>query len=224
MAFSDWSVYQNVNPVGASVSIAAPLVATGSLDITGSLTDPNYVNLLPSFASAIPRAFTKGTVRTLIRYEAGTFIPANEKDFGILCMQSQEDLTLGVGAAYGGLAHAIFPAGFEFRIVKYNAGLTDTPQVLASTVVPEPYVIGTDIIALELEWVSDVINLGGVRLTLRRGIGALTDFSNLVTVLDIIDVPGPLTATTGEGLCFVDNQGAELNTALFDQTQTSEYV
>jgi hypothetical protein len=223
VAFTDWDVYQNGNPQGASIEEGTPISGLGSLRLEGSLTDPNFINLLPSDSSGIPHGFTKGKLRTLFRIDVLSFDSINEKDFGITCLQDQDNLSGGSGSAYGGVAHAE-SGGLTFRIVKYTGGLSALPIELASSVVPDGYVVGTDIVALEFEWVADLTTLGGTQLILRRGVGAATDFSNLSDIVEVFEVNSPYISSVGEGLCFVDDEGSESSIVVWDKTESFKYL
>lgn len=204
MAFADWDVYNVAATV--NIDVASPIVGTGSL----RLADPDIAsaraNLVPKITSALPHALLKGKMRQLVKVVA----KGGGGMFGIAAMQSARDLTAAGTAAYLGV---LLPANGVVRILKVTNGL-EFQTVLASAT----YAMDEGgIYAIELEWVVDVVELGGTRLIMRTG--TALNFSDLVEVLSYTDISAPLITTLGEGPCMTSPGAANLADCRIDQTR-----
>lgn len=90
------------------------------------------------------------------------------------------------------------PANFELQIRKLSAGLTSSTQ-LATAGSTFSLAIAPAFVVIEVQWIVDITNLGGVNIVVKRG--TLADWSDLAEEanLDIVDTSSPLQTSVGEG-------------------------
>ena len=118
---------------------------------------------------------------------ARTESSSNSHAYGLVCMQSAEDLTAG-GSAYG-----LRWRGDELDLVKTTSG-TAGFSVLATVAITQ----GTGVNAIQLDWIGNQQGmLGGTSLA--GWYGTASDFSDLTQVLAYVDSVSPLTTTAGQG-------------------------
>lgn len=219
MALVDWNIFKDNSNIVSGVDFMTPIAGVGSLFINRGINGNSTVNIVPTDAGIHPHGRNDGRLRTLIRWDAqGGSTTTQGVWAGVLCLQSQDDLTQGVGSAYG---FGLFTSeGFQtpaFRLYKFNNtgvnGLFPPGTILeAVNLVDVPSLsIGIGIpYAIQIEWITDFAILGGTQLIC--SVGAALDFSDLTPIISYIDITSPILAGVSEGL--VANMKS--STAVFD--------
>lgn len=218
MALADWTT--NFSGVTVSLEITTPLVGNGSLKHVvpaGSHTANMY---LTNFA----KGFTKGRIRTLLRYVVRPSANA-QCGSGIIFMQSNLNpvttasnyykFFLGPGTAGGS------PGTQYWQLTKHTSRtLVQTPSnILVET--SSETAANNDYWPIQIEWIVDLAGLGGTRLTASKGTKNSTDFNTLATIYDHLDTSTPHTTSVGEGL-FTVAYGTGVFTTIFDETSIYE--
>jgi len=208
MALADWVVNKTGTEVIAhSIDVATPMIGDGSLNLSHS--GPNGPGGLNMYLGApFSKGFTKGRIRTLIRWDTGGTIQVGDTlvHSGVIFLQDQLDVsdttgnfyTLGIGSAKTG-------GDFKIRIVKHNIGLNNIGETSRTEIftkntggVHPPS--ADDFWPIEIEWVVDIPGLGGTRLIAREGTKNSLDFGTLIDIYDAVDVSSPLTTSVAEGV------------------------
>lgn len=208
-----FTTYMSVAGMFAGIDPLTPIDGSGSLSLHRNGTAGRYCNMVRAQA---PSAFTSGRIR--FRCALKTLDTAAAQ-FGVLFQQSQADMTGASGSAYGVISLSQAGAGgvnTNWTIRKYTAGLpTGSNLAIGNLVVFNAGVANVQ--SIEVTWILDLANLGGLRITVKRGV--LRDFSDLVLEpnLDIIVTSSVLTTSVGEGPCLAlggttDNRNPLLDT------------
>lgn len=186
-----FTIYRANASMLVALDPTVPLLGTASLRINRNGTTGQFANLVRLTS---PRAFTSGRARWLI---GARTLQTNDR-IGFVCQQSQEDLTGGAGAAYAlNLLMASSGAGtWTPSLARMTAGL-GTFTTLATGTNFTMAAAGKK--ALELTWILDQANLGGIQLQVK--LGNNTDYSDLAldSALNIIVTSSVLTTSAGEG-------------------------
>lgn len=206
MAFSDWDFFGP--PTEALQPSSAAIVGSSSLEVTGNNSQAWQGQLNSGFS----RGFTIGKIRTLMNVES-TSDPTNLYP-GIFCMSESENVTAITNDLY---AVAVNPNNVSgnVQLKKLNNGILDfdSESVLGSSQID--FTVGNTI-ALELEWLADVDQIGGVLLRVRTG--TELDYSDLSEVITYVDVSSPYTSTFAEGIMCHFQSGVGVSVILFDET------
>lgn len=240
MALSDWTQTSS-GPAGTvSIDVATPIVGSGSLlyaHAAGSATRAGHTWVLtsPPFSTG----FTKGRIRSLIRWVDGGQIAIDGRDWqaGIICMMSAADVTVDGGGegCYTwaiGSGHNVATNQMEVCLYKHTDGLAGATAT--HTTIHEENTLGAhppsadDFWPVELEWQADLAGLGGTRLIGRMGTKNSTDFGTLTDLIDHIDTSSPHLTSVGEGVAYFKGHSAGGQTPpfswAFDQTSVFELV
>lgn len=214
MAFGDWDFFNDGQGTQA-LDLSDPLVGNGSLRFqNGSTSNSDHHMTAMLKAASFTLGITKGRIRSLIQIEKGghASIPNSDRlHFGVGCMRNLTGVEMsatGGGQLYiGGLAKNFVADEWEFGISRLTLGIPTSLDMIGGggtgqTVVASGGTItltDQDILPIQLEWILDIAQLGGIRLTLSRGNVNDLNFANLATVLDVVD-PGALTTANAEGI------------------------
>jgi len=218
MSLSQWEVIQSNASLYVGLDIGAPLVGAGSLRI-------DYLQLQTTIAAATlrlgssfaQRGFVKGQARTLMQVQSYPLSTAFRH--GMVCMMSTANVTAAGTACY---VAGVRAQPISWEIMKYTNGLLAAGTSLGSTTTSFPS--AGSVSALELTWQYDPVQFdGGIALVLKAG--TALDFSNLVTLLSVVDITAPLSTSVGEGLVSLHaDVAAGPPVVLFDQTSLTPLV
>jgi hypothetical protein len=211
MAFADWDFYNNAAGTQA-LDLTNPLVGNGSLRYqSASTTIAQHTMTAHLKAQSFTLGVAKGRIRTLVQIEAGGVAIQNNRGnhAGMIAMRS-----LSVGSAHDAVGGALYFAGivkraadndWELFLAKHTTGVPNTMPTASggnTTIFGSPIpiaLVDQSIIPIQFEWVLDLTQLGGIRLTLSRGNIGDTTFVNLATAIDVVDASA-LTTANAEGL------------------------
>ena len=240
MALSDWTSYTDGGTIGGGspqgsvfTDIVTPIDGTGSVALTHAPSNEfQSINLVPA---TLPKGFEAGRMRTLIRIDDLDDPSMQENHFGILFMQSQENMADfdGGGQSYG-LSLSV-GEGFSpqsFRLWKFTGGLNggsgtlDTMQILDSVALPFTLTSGI-VVGIEVEWRTEpevISEIGGALIICRAG--EETDFSDLQDLITFTDTTSPYTTTVAEGIFagFKNQMASGNNRVTFDLTTLVEII
>jgi hypothetical protein len=218
MSYSDWEFFGSNSPtLSFSINVLTPIIGLGSGRL-GSTSLPgggSIGNINVTTASLLTEAVPRGKLRSLFRY---TSLPGTNSIFGFLCMQTSTNLSTSTGSFY---SLTVQGDGF-LKLVKVVGGnvfsiLTGTPGLVRFNFDSVPFSVGNNtVFSLELEWIADATELGGVALFCRTGFA--TDFSDLVTVMSYLDVTAPIFTTVSEGIGIHEQSSEGPYFIDFDQT------
>ena len=204
MAFSNWTFltgsanyFAHLSEPGFPDSLSE---GTGALIIhntTGTLGGGvvGYVNT--STDSFLQLGLLKGSIRSLFR--RGDDASVVDHFAGLFCMAS--DLNAhNTGQLYG--LHVELMASNNIQLRKGSSGgvlgVGTVGTQLGSTFTADFQGAGS-IVALELSWnAEEQSSLGGTELVVRMGFEQ--DFSDLVTIINVVDTTSPLTTSVAEGI------------------------
>ncbi len=221
MPLSNWTVYQTGTPaVGILTQISDPIAFTptfgsGSLRVEQYGLGDGFVNMYNT-TYPLELGLLKGRYRSILRPRA--FTGSTHYSAGFVCMQSQTNLTGGVGSCY--FAHLTVQAtgaSAQFVIRKFSTtGLQR--NLLASTTLYTGLDLGSVLgqnICLEVEWDAS----GGVEciLTLRQALNS-ADFDDLVEETTVTDSVSPLLVSTAEGIAFTNGTISGTTSWILDST------
>lgn len=213
MAFLDWDRYTVGSPTVA-LNLATPIIDLGSLHLRCLATEK--VLLLNTLYSG---GLTKGIMRSLFRVDAITGPDAYR--YGFSLFQSSANIT-AAGYAYQFAIEAEQTLSSNTVVFDICTAGLDEVRTRYFSGTPFTRIEGTTIVALELEWAYEPVQLGGTRFILREGHGLNTDFSNLVQrqILEFYPGVGPgnppfLVTAGGDGL-FVTGETTPDSTVLVD--------
>jgi hypothetical protein len=232
MGLADW--IQNKSgtlTINVALDVGSPIVDSGSLSIdhdgeaaTGGLN--MYLD------TPFSKGFTKGRIRQIVRYDSGGVIPSTvlNTNCGIVCMQSQLDVSNITGSCYTwgmGSGDTTGSGQAGTILTKLTAGMNNTTGIteLFKANVPGFAPSAGDFWTMELEWVADLAGLGGTRLIGRVGTKNSLDFGTLVDAVDFLDTTSPLLASVAEGVYMKKmDVTADTNDWTLDQTSVFELV
>lgn len=212
MTLQQWTIDKTEAGMTAVIDSVTPIDGTGSLQFDRGSASGSDISITASPRELFAQGFTSGRCRHLFRVDAHS--GSTGSYCGIVVQKSQENLTAGAGSAYGWIIRSsttsgIGGNGWFLHLMKYSAGLVDynvadvTEDRLADVGLTA-VTLGTAF-AMELEWLLDVPNLGGVRLIGRYGV----DFDNLTDVRTYVDTSSPLETSVNEGpLMFCQSTGS----------------
>ena len=207
MPLADWDFFQSVG-ANQGLNLVGPIVGTSSLTATGT----SFIEWHAQRNNTFSRGFDKGKVRTLMRtnsigFSVSSFLP------GIFCLSDVEDITPGGTSFYCVIAKPQNVAN-NVKLKKINDGIGDIDSTTSLIEGTKDFSVGTTI-ALELEWIADLVTLGGTLLTVR--VGDALDYSDLAPLMSIVDTTSPYTTGFAEGLVLqTDNSG--VYDMFFDET------
>lgn len=238
MAFADWTQVLTGN-MTSSLDLGSPINGAGSLLCSRTSTSTNTSNEANMHLNtgSFTVGVTKGRIRSLIQIEnSGVGAMTAHYAAIIACMYDPAFSTTTT-------ANDGYIAGFTvqsdgdqaIRIMKCGVGIASGTsfdfalQITGNLAQVKPFgpLVDQDILPIEFEWVLDVPNLGGIRLTFRRGNVGDTDFSNLSTILDVIDAASPHTVASFEGLVTYNGgsgSGGTGSGVRWDDTTVSELL
>lgn len=203
MSLGDWT---QVNAAAVptnliiSLEIAAPLVGNGSLKFVNLGTPTASANM---YLTSLAKGFSKGRIRTLmqvkVRPNTGRYNGA-----GLCFLQSQLTIattnanyyTFGLNQATSGA-----PGSMAWVLAKNtNHTLQVDPFGAIIDEATLETVAAGDYWPMQVQWIADVVNIGGTRITCSRGTKNSTDFNTLAVIIDTIDTISPFVTSVGEGL------------------------
>lgn len=202
----DFTFYKSDPAILVALETSTPLVGTGSLRMYRNLAASGRANGVRATGN---RAFTSGRARWLCRVNG--FLLGD--CIGFAFNQSYVDVT-STGTGYNCYWSISNNASLHtLRLDRMTSGLVTGVNLAASPAFA--WAIDTTM-ALEVSWVVDLVNLGGIRFNVKRG--AAPDFSDLVDVANLTNVlvtTNLHTTSMGEGPAW---SGGPTNqySALFD--------
>ena len=208
MALTDWSILKSDLTIKAALTQIAPIAGGSSLFLSdnGAPGNPQAV-LLRSLSSEKGLLF--GKLSGLFRLDQ-----VNGAGVGFVFMMDRENITGDFGQFYGLFVGKTRIAATEIVLSKFLHGLQGAETLLAfSSYVP------SGVCALEVEWRSDLGNIGGTRIIIRSSdptIDAI-DYNNLTTVYDQVDSTSPFVITHAEGIAYHNVLGGA-NSFIVDKT------
>lgn len=217
MALSDWQQNFLAFPGNMIIvyEVLTPLVGTGSAKFSYTNTSVGHIDLSAK-VGAIPGetyALSHGRIRTLVKphFNAGNFFQ------GIYFMASQSYIASSTGAYY---AVNVNGAALNFQVRKQTSGGMSGFNTSSTLGSGGAWVAGNTY-GLEVEWHQDIPNLNGVFITVK--VGSALNFSDLTTIITLLDTSTPLSTTLGEGL-FVSNLASASGSTLFDDTRLTRLI
>ena len=225
MAFADHEFDKSDPGITNVIDVADPINGNGALrvDNAGNEAAPAINILNERLNTNFQRGLIDGKIRTRFHISDHELAVTREGEYGIYCMASQLDLTLGAGAAYAFVLHV--DTDFDWRLVEYASGISiggGRIDHASGSTVGAPALDKN--MVMELDWVLDLDNIGGIRLTCRAAAG--TDFSLLETVYTVT-LGSPLLTSVSEGLLYGDLEGAsalDLKRIYFQDTFYANFV
>ena len=214
MSFSQWERF-TAGSVAFSLDTITTIVGASSLKLASTIA--GQANTLPSLSSLLPHAFTRGAIRTLIK----TVTLPSQIQVGLYCMANTRSAIQGVSRSsyYVHFKNTGVSTG-EIRILKNSGGIGGASSVLSTfSTTNKP---NGSIFSLEFQWEVLIDEIGGVDLIVRTGL--LTDFSDLIDVIHIVDTSSPLILTQGEGIAANDPTGVNAWDVRYDQTTLYKIV
>jgi hypothetical protein len=192
MALADWNFYNTTGgQLTLSINVLTPLVNVGSGRIGGNVSSANAFNLVVSNASGRAKGVTRGKLRSLFRYN--DFFSSNR--LGLMFLQSVENIS-GSGTGPNFYRANITGDGYLYLSKNTNGGIGNSHGTTLASVAFDPGI--NTIFSLEVEWIADIAELGGVAMFVRCGFA--TDYSDLTTVITYLDVFSPFTTSVAEGI------------------------
>jgi len=215
MALTDFTFYTTEAGQEVALTSTNPILGTSSLRVrrhtaTGTNLACNGLRAAPA-----ERGFVRGRLRTALRLETHT--GTIDHGLGLLCMQSQTNLSSGAGSAYGLMLRTSTTGGLidSLRLLRYTAGLAaPTSNILASYAVN--LALGTTV-CLALEWRFDP---GRNEIRLTGYFSPTFTFPTqpiLPQVLTTVVTSGALSTSVGEGVGIFIN-GAGDHASVFGET------
>jgi hypothetical protein len=193
--FSDWQFFTANARINFSLDLVNPIIGTSSLKalLNNSAGDPG--NGVVTVASGRTKGIEQGRMRTLIRTNTSATGGANANRYGIVCLQSANDMSIGSPNGYF--------LGYQYILSDFTiwrlTGQTLGSGLSIATLEASSWVTLGTTFAFMAEWIVDIANLGGVYFAISSG--AATDFSDLAVRLTHIDPTGLAhTAGIAEGL------------------------
>ena len=192
MALSDWTQYVNQN-WSFLINVTTPIVSsgTGRLAFAPANSGSSYSNIVVTALSGRTKGVVKGKLRTLFRYDvppsAGT-----QNTFGLVFMMGNENIN---SASNNYRVQYNFTTGRIELIKSIGAGPAGG-SLLAQGPLFTP---GNNVtFSLEVEWIKDITELGGVAIFVKSGLA--TDYSDLGSVVTYLDATSPLLISVAESI------------------------
>lgn len=216
MSFAQWnknvsdSIYTSV-----ALDLATPIGGLASVALN-SVTASAALYLTPSNTSGFTKGIEKGKLRTLVNLKSST---SNGCGFGLVIMVVSETIVTTAGPFY---RYELFSNG-TYALARSNTNILNvgSPNVTlnsGSTGIAQNVTYG-----IEIEWVADPVNLGGVSLVIRKG--TAIDFSNMVVLGQVLDMGAQVLGTSNsEGIYLRGYTSGGAVRVLFDTTQLYEFV
>jgi len=195
--YADFDYYISDPEAIAILDFTEPIDGDSSLLVSKSVTGVSSprVSFAPKTAVYPSQGLTLGRLRVRI-----TGVPdSGTPGFGLLCLQSQRNLTGSSGAAYGLQFHGSSP--HLLQLIKYTNGMLGGYALLASAGIT----IGA-VHALQLDW---AVAEDASWVVLYGWYGQASDYSDVERLLFYQDITSPLVTTVTEG-GFYDDAGSGL--------------
>jgi hypothetical protein len=233
MAVTDWDIYKSDSGAIVSLDTATPMEGSSSvvLDVAGTLGDSSreHIALIPSDSSGLPHGFTTARLRSLIRVR-NTSTGSSNRSYGFVFQQSQDNITGITGECYMARLHIPqSPVARKVSLLKCTQGFNvvdifdNAPGTTLLAEVPLSFggsIVDDDIIPFEVEWITDLIQLNGIQVSIRHGNLNDTDFTNLNAsspVITFVDTSAPFITTVGEGIAIRHGGEAAFDTTILFQ-------
>lgn len=206
VAFADFDYYTSSANAVAIHDLITRIDGSGSLLL---FSDSSSISEVINFAAKTSVVATQGYAKGLVQiYMDPTILSSNSQGFGLLCMQSQRDMTTS-GSAYGLIWRQ---QAATLELFKCTNGLDDGANItiLASTG------LSGSAAGLQLAW-SQAADMSSVALIASAGVAE--DFSDLATLLTYQDTNSPLTAHVTEG-AFYNGGGSSADFSIYADLMT----
>ena len=197
----DWVIYRDNTEMTALIHLGSGIIAgTGTLELRELTTGAwNQIHLIRATS---PSAFVSGRCRWLTARSGGSLGDV----WGFQFCQSQADLTGGSGLSYLATLHQP-GATRNVRLYRCSAGLNTKTLLVDAPAFTMP---DGDIVAMEVQWLLDVQNLGGMHIRIRNSdpydtlpVGWTWEEILINTPVSYLDLSGYLTSSVGEGPVFI---------------------
>lgn len=208
MAFADWQFSDN-EVANAQLDLVNPIAGLSSLRFF-TTSGGRWVGVVTD-ASLLTKGIEQGRLRTLIR-NSGSWTSQGWGIYAMLSAVTESDATNDFYCVR-------ILSGTELALAKgTNSNIGGGSTIVLNSA--HTFSSATSY-AIQLEWITDVANLGGVYL--RADLGTALDFSNLVLSSHVVDSTAPINSTTiAEGIGGFNSVGSR--TIHWDQTSLYELV
>jgi hypothetical protein len=195
----------------ALIDNTSPIVGAYSLTLT-STGGSDVAYLTPTNVSGLTKGIEQGRLRTLTRPRSTM---TNGYGFGLVCMGSADN----IGTSNGDFYRFEFFSTGSYGLVRANGNTlaTGTPGTVLISSTATTLTVNT-IYSMEMEWVADQVNLGGVYISLKKG--TATNFSDLALLSQLTDSNyQQLITSAGEGIYLRGYTSVSEAKVSFDNTQ-----
>jgi hypothetical protein len=199
----DFTFYKVNASLLIALETASPILGTGSLKMAhNNAAGLHYAN---GVRAAGNKAFPSGRVRFLARLDGfglGTVL-------GFAFNQSQPDLTSSGTAYLFYWSVSNVNTTHQLQIARCTAGIPTRTTLFTG---PNFTLNAGVTTALECSWVTDLVNLGGIRFSVKQG--SATNYSDLADVAGLTNVLTTttlLTTSVGEGPAWYGGPTTQFN-------------
>lgn len=206
VAFADFDYYTSSANAVAIHDLVTRIDGSGSLLLfSDSSSASEVINFAPKTSVVAAQGLSLGIIQIYIDVD---ILSSNSQGAGLLCMQSQRDMTTG-GSAYGVVWRENAAA---IDLFKCTNGLDDA----ANLTILSSSGLASGQTALQLGWVL-ASDLSSVSLVVSAGIEQ--DYSDLMVYLTYQDTTNPLTAHVTEG-AFYNGGGSSADFSIYMDLMT----
>jgi len=204
MAFGDWTTIADA-PLVTALNVSTPIIGSGSYSLVGN-TGTNDALTTYLDPLSFSKGFVKGRLRNILRRGTGSNGATTNDYAGFFYMASAVDL-VNIGGRYNwaGLRSNGSVNDFSPEIrVQPTVNLArniNASTILADTAPVVTLLVG-ETLPIQVDWVLDIPNLGGIRHILSIGNVGDLDYSNLAVVYDLIDGSPLVPAPVNEGMFY----------------------
>jgi hypothetical protein len=194
-----------------AIDNTTPITGISSLTLT-SLVSTQVGYLTPTGVSGLTKGVEQGRLRTLVKPRSSV---GNGYGFGLVCVGSADTL----GTVNGNFYRFEFFSTGSYGLVRANGNTlaTGTPGTVLISSTATTLTVNT-IYSMEMEWVADQVNLGGVYISLKKG--TATNFSDLALLSQLTDSNyQQLITSAGEGIYLRGYTSVSEAKVSFDNTQ-----
>jgi len=214
LSFSQWNRNATTTNAYAYLDLLTPIIGAGSVALESTAMS-QAVYVTPSNPSGLTKGIEKGRLRALTNPR----VSSGGCGFGLVIMASAETIVATAGAYY---RYELFSSG-SYALARANsntltAGSPGVTLGSGSTTVTQ-----NTTYSIEIEWIADPVNLGGVNLLIRKG--TATDFSNMTLLTQLLESGAQVLGTSNsEGMYLRGFTSAGTVRVVFDSTQLYEFV
>lgn len=216
MSYAQWNK-DKLASATSSLDLVTPITGTSSLSLDSNVAS-QAIYLTPTGASGLTKGVEQGRLRTLVKMTTGS---GNGCGFGLVCMGGSDTLaTVGTSAF---IRYELFSNGnynlYRSNSSGLNSGAPGTP--LQANIAQS--VVQNTIYGIQMEWIVDVPNLGGVYIITKKG--TAIDFSDLIILNQLVDTGAQiLTTSASEGIFMRGYTSTGPVKVLFDQTELFQLI